>query len=283
MRVTTSLSQLAVLALSLSPAVSAWQLWPRFLPDVDTLVVRQDAGSTTQATRTADATTTEPTSTTKKAIPTTNLNTGGIVTASATGTGTLAKGNSTKTSSPKKTMFNPQDPAGGVSMLTPAATAGYQLYKLKKEFITFAWNYTSLQGTPTAVDVLVSCSAAAQTWTLTQNMTFTTKAAYIWDLEQFQNENIKAQLPTEQYTLVIHDSDSAITEAPEPGYLAPFRSFVFGLYMPREPTPLSEWQCASCSGAMSAMEARALSGVLAMSAVTVLTFTWFVAGFGALL
>lgn len=168
-------------------------------------------------------------------------------------------------------------------MLTPAATDDYQLYKLKKEFITFAWNYTNLQGTPTAVDVLVSCSAASQTWTLTQNMTFTTKAAYVWDIEKFQNENIKSQLPTQQYTLVIHDSDSAITEASEPGYLSPFTNFVFGLYMPREAVPLSIWECVSCSGAMSMMEVRALSGVLAMSAVTVLTFTWFVAGFGALL
>jgi hypothetical protein len=34
---------------------------------------------------------------------------------------------------------------------------------------------------------------------------------------------------------------------------------------------------------MSAMEARALGGVLAMSAVTVLSFTWFVGGFAAIL
>jgi len=167
--------------------------------------------------------------------------------------------------------------------MTPALTAGYQLYKLRKEFVTFGWNYTSLQATPTAVDVLVSCSKASQTWTLTQNMTWATKGAYIWDLDQFQNENIKAQLPTEQYTLIIHDSDTAITEPAEAGYLAPFTGLVFGLYEPRAPTPLSEWKCASCSGAMSVMEARALGGVLAMSAVTVFTFTWFVGGFGALL
>jgi len=181
-------------------------------------------------------------------------------------------------------MYNPQDPAGGVAMLTPAVTAGYQLYKLKHEFVTFAWNYTNLQGTPTAVDVLVSCSKAAQTWTLTQNMTFATPGAYTWDLDKFQEENIKSQLPTEQYTLIIHDSDSAITDQPEPGYLAPFTGLVFGLYEPRAPTPLSDWKCASCvSGAVSAMEARALGGVLAMGAVTVLSFTWFVGGFAALL
>jgi len=42
MRTTQSLGQLAVLILSLSPAVSAWRAWPRFLPEIDALVVRQD-------------------------------------------------------------------------------------------------------------------------------------------------------------------------------------------------------------------------------------------------
>ncbi|KAK0646129.1 hypothetical protein B0T16DRAFT_412701 [Cercophora newfieldiana] len=270
MRTVQSLGQLVVLALSFSQTVSAWKAWPNSQPEVDVLVVRQDTGD--QPTGTGQTTT-------SRTVITTNLNTGGI-TASATGTG---KSNSTKTSAPKKTMFNPQDPAGGVAMATPAATAGYQLYKLKHEFVTFGWNYTNLQGTPTAVDVLVSCSKAAQTWTLTQNMTFATPGSYVWDLDKFQEENIKSQLPTEQYTLIIHDSNSAITDSPEPGYLAPFTGLVFGLYEPRAPTPLGEWKCASCSGAMSAMEKKALGGLLAMSAVTVLSFTWFVGGVAAIL
>ncbi|KAK4456007.1 hypothetical protein QBC34DRAFT_6572 [Podospora aff. communis PSN243] len=274
MRATHSFGQLVVLALSLSHTVSAWKPWPNVVPEVDVLVVRQE----NEPSQTAPPATQQ---TTSRVVTRTNLNTGGI-SQTVTETGT-ARGNATRTSAPKKTMFNPQDPAGGVTMLTPAATAGYQLYKLKHEFVTFGWNYTNLQGTPTAVDVLVSCSKAAQTWTLTQNMTFATPGSYVWDLDKFQEDNIHSQLPTEQYTLIIHDSDSAITDAPEPGYLAPFTGLVFGLYEPKAPTPLGEWKCASCSGAMSNMEARALGGVLAMSAITVLSFTWFVGGFAALL
>jgi len=168
-------------------------------------------------------------------------------------------------------------------MITPGVFAGYQLYKLKHEFVTFVWNYTNLQGTPTAVDVKVKCSSASQTWTLTQNMTFATPATYIWDVDAFQNANPQSKLPTEQYTLLIHDSEGSMTDAAEPGYLAPFSGLVFGMYEPRAPTPLSEWKCASCSGAMSEMERRGLGAAVMMALITVFSFTWFVGGFAALL
>lgn len=42
MRTSLSVGQLAVAFLSLQPIASASGLWPRFLPDIDTLVVRAD-------------------------------------------------------------------------------------------------------------------------------------------------------------------------------------------------------------------------------------------------
>ncbi|KAK1832324.1 hypothetical protein QBC39DRAFT_349230 [Podospora conica] len=276
MRPTRSVGQLAVALLSLTPAVSAMGQWPKWLPERDSLLVaRQDdapAPSPTPAATTAPATTGKP------SVIQTNLNTGGI-----TQTGTAgATGNSTRTSPPRKTMFNPVDPAGGVVMQTPAITSGVNLFKIG-DYITLGWNYTNLQASPTAVDVLVSCAKAAQTYTLTQNMTFTTKGAFVWDTAEYQRENVAKPLPVEQYTLIIHDSEGSMTDAPEAGYLAPFTGFTFGLYTPRAYTPLGEWKCATCSAGVSDMERRALGGAVAMSVVTVLSFTWFVGGFGALL
>ncbi|KAK5653109.1 hypothetical protein OQA88_9208 [Cercophora sp. LCS_1] len=271
MRVAQSVGQLAVALLSLSSAVSALE-WPGFLPQLDTLVARQDneapASQPTQAASSAPANT---------GAKTTNLNTGARTTGTLSATNTK---NSTKTTG--RVMFNPQDPAGNVVMITPAITDGTQLYKIK-DFITWQWNYTNLQATPTALDVLVSCSAAKQTWTLTQNMTFATPGTYTWDTDAFQSANVARPLPVEQFTLIIHDSDGAITSTPEAGYLSPFSGFVFGLYEPRAAVPLDDFVCATCSGAMSDMERRVLGGAVVMSILTVLSFTWFVTGFGALI
>ncbi|KAK0711567.1 hypothetical protein B0H67DRAFT_555527 [Lasiosphaeris hirsuta] len=276
MRVTLSISQLAVALLSLTPVASAMS-WPEWLPEPDALVVRQatsaSATPTSDKTAKSDAT---PTSATKKVI-TTNLNTGGV-----TETGSNKNSTKTKSGNSKHTLYNPQDPAGAVVMKTPSITQGTQMYKIG-DFVTWGWNYTNLQGTPTAVDVLVSCSKATQTWTLTQNMTFATAGSFTWDTGAYQETAIASPLLVEQYTLLIHDSDGPITATPEPGYLSPFSGFLFGLYTPRPYTPLGEWKCVTCSAGVSDMERRALGGAVAMSVLTVLSFTWFVGGIGALL
>lgn len=213
----------------------------------------------------------------------TNLNTGGITKpGSATGSG-KASGNSTRTTAPKKTTFNPQDPAGGVVMVTPAPTDGFQLYKIK-DFVTWKWNYTNLQATPTGIDLFVKCSRVPQPWTLTANMSFATPGTYTWDTGAFQESNVATPLLTDMYTLVIADVDGGISATPVAGYLAPYSGFTFGLYTPQQYQNNSDgWQCASCSGAMSGLDNRAVGLAVVMSVVTVLSFTWFVAGFGALL
>jgi hypothetical protein len=119
------------------------------------------------------------------------------------------------------------------------------------------------------------------TWTLTQNMTFETPASFTWDTGEFQQTNAANPLLSAEYTLVIIDSDSSVTATAEAGYLAPFTGFRFGMYIPKQATPLSEWHCATCSAALGAMERRAVGVAAAMSVLTVLSFTWFVVGFGA--
>jgi hypothetical protein len=168
-------------------------------------------------------------------------------------------------------------------MLTPSAT--YQVTQLYRigEYITFGWNYTNLQGTPTAVDVYASCSASSATWTLTQNMTYHTKGSYTWDTGDYQSTAISDPLVVEMYTLVIIDADSSISATAEAGYLGAYSGFKFGLYTGRpysDLDPNGEFECATCSAALGAMERRAVGAAVAMSVVTVLSFTWFVAGFG---
>lgn len=190
-------------------------------------------------------------------------------------------GKQTKTKPPKHTIFNEQDPAGNVVMVTPAVTEGSQLYKIG-DYVTWGWNYTHLQGPPTAIDVLVSCSKADNTWTLTQNMTFETEAAYTWDTGKYQATAVQSPLLTEEYTLLIYDAESSVSATAEAGYLSPYSGFKFGLYTPKPYTPLGEWKCVTCSAGVSDLDRRALGAAVAMSLLTIFSFTWFVTGLGVL-
>ncbi|KAK4250561.1 hypothetical protein C7999DRAFT_38403 [Corynascus novoguineensis] len=296
MKASLSAGHLAVALLSLTPAVSALS-WPRWLPEPDALVVRQDDSQndspsptpTPTPSRSSSNTDDDKTDDGDSSTTSRNLNTGGISqtgshTAKKTGSHTAKEtGNSTRTSAPKKTQFDPLDPVGSVVMVTPAVTDGFQLYKIG-DYVTWKWNYTDVQATPTGVDLYVKCSKVPQPWTLTQNMSYAEVGTYTWDTDSFQKSNVANPLLTEQYTLVIADADGGISATPEPGYLAPFSGFYFGLYEPKEYHDTNDgWQCASCSGATSGLDNRAVSVAVVMSAVTVLSFTWFVSGFGAFL
>lgn len=164
-------------------------------------------------------------------------------------------------------------------MLTPTTTSGTQLYMIG-DYVTWGWNYTDLLGTPTAIDVLVSCSTATETWTLTQNMTFETLGSFTWDTGAYQQTAVASPLLTEMYTLIIYDADSSISATADPGYLGTYDGFTFGLYTNKPYTPLADWVCVTCSAASSDLDRHALGAVLAMSVITVLSFTWFVTGFG---
>jgi len=59
-----------------------------------------------------------------------------------------------------------------------------------------------------------------------------------------------------------------------------YDQYSFGMYTPQPYTPLNEFKCATCSGALSDMERRALGMVFGMAMITVLSFTWFVGGLG---
>ncbi|KAK3374988.1 hypothetical protein B0H63DRAFT_262859 [Podospora didyma] len=287
MRPAQSVGQLAVALLSLTPVVSALA-WPRWLPEVDAMIARRDdtttsgpapkqtsspaspsPGDKTQAATTAAKTTTDDPNGHQ-------LNTASIP---KTTSGATKSGNQTSTETTSREEFNPGDPPGRASMVTPGLTDGSQLYKVGTT-VTWGWNYTDLQGTPTALDILVGCRELTRTYTLTQNMTFETPATFTWDTGK---TNEIERLVVNTYTLIIYDSDSSISAAPEPGYLMPFQGFTFGVYTPKPYVSFQDgWKCAACSAAMSETERRALGAAIGMSVVTVLSFTWFVTGFGVL-
>lgn len=104
----------------------------------------------------------------------------------------------------------------------------------------------------------------------------------MWDTGAYQATAVSDPLLTETYTLIIYDADSSISAVAAPGYLSAFDNYAFGMYTGQPYTPLNEYKCATCSGALSDMERRALGMVLGVSVVTVLSFTWFVGGTGVI-
>ncbi|KAM0666972.1 hypothetical protein ACQRIU_004827 [Beauveria bassiana] len=274
MRPTAMLMQLALTVSSVAPVVSAW---PNWLPEREALIVRADSSDSATATPSPSAT---GSATDAKE---TGKTTGNLNTASATGSKTASgSGSKSKSSStPTHTTFAQDAPVGGVSMIVPANTAlGTALYRIS-DYITFSWNYTSLQGTPTAVDVLASCATARATWTLTGNMTYATSAELVWDTKPPANDP-KQPLLTAEYSLIIKDSDRSLDDRPEPGYLGADSALTFGLYAGKPYQNLSTWTCPGCraSSASRSIDGQGLKFAATMSVATVLGFTWFVAGLG---
>jgi hypothetical protein len=115
-------------------------------------------------------------------------------------------------------------------MVTPNALAGTQFYKVG-DWVTFAWNYTSLSVTPTAIDVLASCTANQATYTISVNMS-ATETEVLWNTKNTPEG--QAPFLTENYKLLIYDSDLSATAAPRAGYLGAFTGFTFGMYLPQE-------------------------------------------------
>lgn len=112
-------------------------------------------------------------------------------------------------------------------------------------------------------------------------MTFETDATYLWDTAAYQSQAMNNQQPlvVEKYTLYIFDAESSVTATAGAGSLTANAALTFGLYTGQPYTGLSSgWVCATCSGALSDNDKRALGFIFTMVGVTVLSFTWFVTG-----
>lgn len=190
----------------------------------------------TSSDTTTDATSSEAPSTTasQESSETSDTKTASdtSVTGTSTDTKTDAKSNS-KTTATTSISINPAAGAGGISMITPAVTAA-TYYKIGHN-VTFAWNYTSLIVTPSAVDVVASCSANSATYTLTSNMTVKETGSVVWDTNATQT----IPFLTATYTLFVVDSDKSLGDTASAGHLSSQIGFNFGMYWPQKATPLN--------------------------------------------
>jgi len=200
------------------------------------------------------------------------------ITGSASNSKASGSGSKTSNTSNKTKDFDPRLPAGGASMITPDAMSPASYYKIKDQ-ITFAWNYTSLQSAPNAVDVLATCTANNALYTIAANETWEQTQTIVWDTGKYQATGT-IPLLTETYTLIIHDAAKDISATPAAGYLGTWKQFTFGMYSPQPYTPMADYVCATCSSAMSLMEKQTYAFLFSMVGVTVLTFGWFTGAAG---
>ena len=121
-------------------------------------------------------------------------------------------------------------------MLTP--TEGATSYYRIGDYVTLAWNYTSLTISPTAVNVVASCSLNSATYTISTNMTMGPTGKVIWDTGKYQ-ANATVPLLTASYTLIVWDASKALTETASAGYLSAASGYTFGMYSSQPYTPLN--------------------------------------------
>jgi hypothetical protein len=215
-------------------------------------------------------------------------------TTTETATDKSSKNSKTKTST-KTTSIDARLPAGGTSMMIP--TAGATTYYKIGDYVTFAWNYTSLLVTPSAVNVLATCTMNSATYTLTSNMTVEETGKVVWDTGKYQ-ANATVPLLTATYTLYVVDVEKDIGDTASPGHLGSQNGYLFGMYSPQAYTPLNgmllffyvyltkhtdpniEFNCATCNGALSDIERQALKFAFGMVMITIASFTWFAGDFG---
>lgn len=139
------------------------------------------------------------------------------------------------------TNIDPRLPQGGVNMITPSALATSTFYKIGGDPLSFAWNYTSLSVTPSAIDVLVTCTANQATYTVASNVSFASTGSAVWDTKPEQTGT--APLLSETYTLIIHDAAKAVTDVAKAGYLGSYNQFSFGMYVPQKYVSLAGKSC----------------------------------------
>jgi len=272
-----------ILALFLiSSVASAWP-WPPSLKDlgIEGLIVRRQNDNKNGTTSSPPATgkaTSLPSKTATQATKTGKSSNSAAATtgaaASASGTQTGAAETSGKAAA-SSISVNPVLPPGGVNMITPSALAQTTYYKIG-DYVSFAWNYTSLSVTPSKVDVVVTCAENSATYALQTNATFKATDSVVWDTGA--DATGTAPLPMGSYTLVIYDAGAGPTAAAAAGRLGTTDNFEFGMYIPQKYTPRAEWTCAVCSAGISDTERQALKFMLGMCLVTILSFTWFVGG-----
>ncbi|KAL2838419.1 hypothetical protein BJX68DRAFT_249000 [Aspergillus pseudodeflectus] len=268
----------------------AWQLEEMHMGSHGQLLPRQDDSesdsettttdadsATTGATPTADETASE-TETSTSTRSSSDDDNESQTTSRPSVTSTRGSNSTHTSSSNRTTSVDPRSPPGGISILTPAATS--TTYYKVGDTLTFVWNYTSLEITPTAVNVIASCSINSATYTISSNMSVSETQSVEWDTGKYQ-ANATIPLLTATYTLIVYDESKDVDDIASAGELSSQNRYYFGMYISQPYVDLDEYVCATCSGALSSTETQALKFGVGMALITIATFTWFATGFGA--
>lgn len=109
---------------------------------------------------------------------------------------------------------------------------------------TFAWNYTSLEITPTAVDVVAYCSKNDHYYTIASNQSVQETGSAVWDTNPYKTASVR--LLVEHYTLIVHDSKRGPTDPAPAGELGVSRPFIFGVYEPHDNPNLKKSMLSPC-------------------------------------
>lgn len=158
-------------------------------------------------------------------------------------------------------------------MVTPNAYTT-QYYKIG-DYITFAWNYTSLSVTPSAIDVYATNALNSQLYPIATNLSVANATQnVIWDTGAYESA-ATVTLLTATYTLIVYDAAKDVSATASPGYLGTSDQFTFGMYVPQQRVDIQEWTCVTCNAALGSMERMTLGFMLGMATLTILSSLWF--------
>ncbi|KAF8067911.1 hypothetical protein FPV67DRAFT_1164463 [Lyophyllum atratum] len=169
-------------------------------------------------------------------------------------------------------------PAGLLTITQPPQTAT-SFYKIApSNFVTFGWNFSFIQVTPTHLTVSAVCENG-NTYPVgpTDGVIPGTATEVVWDLFSYQQNHPNTPLAPAQYTLQIWD-DRGPGAGRAPGYMQANTGLKFALYTPQTYTGLADgWSCTTCSAAWSAYAANPL-----LVSICATFLIMFLSGFGLL-
>ncbi|KAG6856161.1 hypothetical protein H0H87_006968 [Tephrocybe sp. NHM501043] len=132
------------------------------------------------------------------------------------------------------------DPAGLLTITQPPATLTSYYKIAPSNFVTFAWNFSYVQVTPTHLTVSAVCDNG-NTYPVgpTDGIIDGTATSVVWDLYSYQQNHPNTPLAQETYTLKIWD-DRGPGAGRAPGYLQANTGLKFALYSPEPYTGLAD-------------------------------------------
>ncbi|KAI0674092.1 hypothetical protein C8Q78DRAFT_1163060 [Trametes maxima] len=141
--------------------------------------------------------------------------------------------------------------AGGLTITQPPQTATSYYKIAPSNTITFAWNFTDVLSTPTHLTVSAVCDNG-NTYPVgpTDGVIAGDATSVTWDLWSYQQAHSNLPLAEASYVLHIWD-DRGPGAARQPGLLSENSALKFALYNPQSYTPLENWTCPTCNGAIS--------------------------------